>query len=78
MDRRRSFRTWLAEHLLHIGWAIFGQECECGANRFNWAAKLIGEGDWTDDGEPSTVRTRVKFWLGSQFIDAYSWLMKNG
>lgn len=72
---RRSFRIWLAEHLLHIGWAIMGQECHCGDNRFNWLARLQDEGQWTDDGEPANLWTSATLCVGEAFVNAYCRLM---
>lgn len=68
MDDRTPFRVWLAEHLLHFGWALFGQECGCGSNRFNWLARLVGEGQWDAEGEPANLRTRIKFNVGHAFV----------
>lgn len=64
-------RIWLAEHLLHFGWAVFGQQCDCGNNRFNWLASRVGEGNWTDDGEPADTWTRIKFEIGHAFVMAH-------
>lgn len=75
MAERRPFRIWLAEHLLHIGWAIFGQECDCGYNRFNWAARIMGEGQWTDDLEPANRWTAIKHRVGELFVSAHGRLM---
>lgn len=61
-------REWLGEHLLHIGWGLFGQQSDCPSNRFNWLARLIGEGQWTDDGEPANIRTAVKFHVGHALV----------
>ena len=66
-----EFRIWLAEHLLHIGWAMMGQECACGYNRFNWLARLMGEGQWIDGREPATRWTAIKCWVGERLIDAH-------
>lgn len=68
-------RIWFAEHLLHFGWAIFGQECDCGHNRFNWLARWIGEGNWTDEGEPADRWTKIKFEIGHWFVMAHARLM---
>jgi hypothetical protein len=38
----RPPRIWLAEHLLHFGWAVFGQECDCGYNRFTLIGMMKG------------------------------------
>lgn len=75
MTRRRSPKVWLAEELLHFGWALFGQECDCGFNRFNWLARLIGEGRWDDEGEPADLRTDIKFRVGCAFVAAHARLM---
>lgn len=72
----RSSRVWFAEHLLHFGWACFGQECDCGADRFNWLASRIGEGKWSDDGEPENLWTRIKFNVGHTFVMAHGLLMQ--
>ena len=68
---RRSPRIWFAEHLLHFGWALFGQECDCGANRFNWLARHVDEGTWDDEGEPVTLWTKIKFNIGHAFVSAH-------
>lgn len=68
-------RIWLAEHLLHFGWALFGQECECGHNRFNWLARRMSEGNWTEDLEPADRWTRIKFEVGDFFVRAHGRLM---
>ncbi len=75
MGERRTIRIWFAEHLLHFGWAWFGQECGCGHNRFNWLARRIGEGKWDDEGEPANLWTKVKFEVGSFFVQAHGSLM---
>lgn len=67
-------RDWFAGHLLHFGWAFLGQECDCGHNRFNWLARLIGDGQWDDDGEPSNRLTRIKFEIGHWFVMQHNWL----
>jgi len=74
----RSPRIWLAEHLLHIGWAIHGQECDCSYNRFNWMARLSGEGNWTDAMEPADRWTSLKFRVGEAFVRAHERLMDGG
>ena len=68
-------RDWLSNHLLHIGWAIFGQECECGHNRFNWLARLIGHGNWTDNLEPADRWTAIKHRAGDALLTAHAKLM---
>lgn len=75
MAQRRTFRIWLAEHFLHLGWALFGQECDCGANRFNWLARMIGEGQWDDEGEPANHRTWIKHWCGAGLVGLHGSLM---
>lgn len=72
---KRPLRIWLAEHLLHFGWALFGQECDCGHNRFNWLARLIGEGEWDDDGDAVNLKTKIKFHVGHAFVLAHGQLM---
>lgn len=72
---RRTLAVWLAEHMLHFGWALFGQECGCGANRFNWLARIIGEGNWTDDLEPKDSWTKIKFHTGHSLVTAHNYLM---
>ena len=57
-------REWLREQLLHLGWAFFGQESDCAYANFNWLARKIGEGQWTDDLEPANLRTAIKFQIG--------------
>ena len=76
LNEKRSARIWLAEHLLHMGWALFGQECNCGYNRFNWLARTIGHGTWTDDGEPATMWTKIKFEIGHALVSAHNRLME--
>lgn len=61
-------REWIAEQFLHLGWALFGQESECEWNYFNWLARVIGEGQWNDDGEPANWRTKIKFEVGHQLV----------
>lgn len=72
----RTPKIWLAEHLLHIGWAVLGQECDCGCNRFNWFARLVGGGQWSEDAEPLNLRTRIKCGIGEALILAHNNLMK--
>lgn len=68
-------RAWIAEHLLHIGWALFGQECDCGHNRFNHLARWIGEGKWTDDLEPADLRTKIKWHIGNALVGVHNRMM---
>lgn len=70
-------REWFREQLLHLGWAFFGQESDCECNRFNWLARKIGEGQWTDDLEPANLRTAVKFHIGHALVKASSRLGVN-
>lgn len=73
--QRRSSKVWLAEHFLHFGWALLGQECDCGHNRFNWLARLIGEGKWTDDLEPANLSTRLKYNVGNGLVQLHNRMM---
>ena len=34
-------RNAIGEFLIHLGWAIWGQECDCGHNPFNGLARFI-------------------------------------
>ncbi len=68
-------KIWLGEHLLHLGWALFGQESDCQYNCFNWLACRIGEGQWTDDGEPANWRTYFKYHAGHWLVITASRLM---
>lgn len=68
-------REWIAEQFLHIGWALFGQESECDWNYFNWLARWIGEGQWTDDHEPANWRTKIKFEVGHALVMAHGYIL---
>ena len=61
----------LAENTcLHAGWALMGQECDCGHfPNLNWLARTIGEGEWDDEHDRpiSPVRRRVVA-LGSRLV----------
>lgn len=70
-------RIWLADQFLHLGWAFFGQECFCEHNNFNWLARLIGEGQWTDDGDPANWFTKIKFEVGDYLVNVHNYLMKD-
>lgn len=61
-------REWFREHLLHLGWALFGQECDCEHANFNWLARRLGEGQWTENLEPANLRTAVKFYVGHALV----------
>lgn len=75
MSERAPFYVWLADHLLHFGWAMFGQECECGDNRFNWLARRVHTGNWTNEGEPADLWTNIKWHIGNAFVSAHGWLL---
>ena len=47
---------------LHFGWALFGQECDCGHNLFNWLARGVQR---VLPADSETV-----FKIGSLFVDA--------
>jgi len=34
-------RNFLGKHLIHFGWAIWGQECDCGHTPFNGLARVM-------------------------------------
>lgn len=70
-------REWLREHLLHLGWALFGQESDCEYSRFNWLARWIGEGQWTEDLEPANLRTAIKFHVGHALVTASNYLWRD-
>lgn len=67
-------REWFREQLLHLGWAFFGQESDCAYNHFNWLARKIGEGQWTDDLEPANMWTAVKFHIGHTLVTVSNYL----
>lgn len=68
MSEKLSVRECFGEYLLHLGWAFFGQESDCQYNRFNWLARKIGEGQWTDDLEPANIRTMIKYRIGHALV----------
>lgn len=74
---KQSPRIWLAEHLLHLGWAFHGQKCECGFDKFNWLASVIGEGKWDANDEPADVWTRINFNICHALVSAHNSLMCN-
>lgn len=44
----------LSDFFTHLGWALWGQECLCGKNPFNWLAYRLdpymnGPGQYDDD-----------------------------
>lgn len=73
MDR---LREEVADLLLHLGWAFFGQECECGHNPFNWMARRIdGEAGWDDERDcPVGFRHKIKWHVGHRLVLAAGWL----
>lgn len=70
-------RIWIAEMMLHFGWALFGQECNCGGNYFNCLARWMGEGNWTDDLEPADLWTSLKYHVGYAFVRAHARLISS-
>lgn len=69
-------REWIAEQFLHLGWACFGQESECKWNYFNWLARLIGKGQWDDEGEPANLWTAIKFKIGHSLVLVHGSMLK--
>lgn len=61
-------RERISDWLLHLGWAFFGQECDCPDNPFNGLARWFGEGNWTDMCEPADLRTHIKYHVGCAII----------
>ena len=60
--------SFIGNGALHLGWGIYGQECDCGTlPTFNWLAKLMPEDDenLSDEEFDKSIRFRV----GSFFID---------
>lgn len=44
----------LSDFFTHLGWALWGQECNCGSNPFNWLAERLDPymndpNKWDDD-----------------------------
>ena len=70
-------REWIAEQFLHLGWALFGQESECNYNYFNWLARVIGEGQWDNEGEPANLWTRIKHEIGHKLVLVHGRMLKN-
>lgn len=53
----------LSDFFTHLGWALWGQECECGKNPFNWLAYHILP--WMDDPNKWNDETMT---LKSEFV----------
>jgi hypothetical protein len=61
-------RYFIGDFFIHLGWAFFGQTCECGSNPFNWIARRVdGKSGWDAEGEPHGW-TKVKFEIGHYFV----------
>lgn len=65
---------YLSDFFTHLGWAFWGQECECGHNPFNWLARLTAPHmtdleNWNDRGEPTTRRGRLLYWVGERIYE---------
>lgn len=69
----------IGDFFTHLGWAFWGQECDCGANPFNGFARymqtLLPESDWDDE------RDNYRHWwqrgicaLGTPFYNLGVWL----
>ncbi len=67
-------REWIGTQMLHFGWALFGQECDCGDNHFNWLARQIdGNANWDDElNEPVGFWYKVRWNIGHAFVLASS------
>lgn len=49
---RDKFYSFIGNGLLHLGWAFFCQQCDCGARpSFNWLAKRMPSMDYLTDEE---------------------------
>jgi hypothetical protein len=60
--------SFIGNGSLHLGWAIYGQECDCGTPpSFNWLAKLMPEDDM--DLSDEAFERSIRFKIGSFFID---------
>ena len=55
--------SFIGNTLLHLGWALFGQECECETTTFNWLAKMMPPDPLTDE----EIEASWRFRLGSFF-----------
>tara|TARA_R110002051_G_scaffold30471_1_gene70487 strand:+ start:486 stop:695 length:210 start_codon:yes stop_codon:yes gene_type:complete len=56
----------IANGLLHLGWAFWGQPCDCGHNSFNAIAKML-EGS-------KVVEYKPMFFMGTMLTDIAIWM----
>lgn len=60
----------IANGLLHIGWALWGQSCSCGYSKFNWLANVL-EGTRIAHSEMffkiGDMLTRTALWMERTF-----------
>ena len=65
---KRAILSFIGNGSLHLGWAIYGQECDCGTSpSFNWLARQMPKDD--PNAGLEVMENSVRFKLGSYFVD---------
>lgn len=61
---KKVIGDFVGDACLHFGWALFGQECNCG--NFNWLARMMPEDTEMDEAD---IEASWRFKAGSFFVD---------
>ena len=73
-------REIASDFVSHVGWMFHGQECDCGHNPFNGAARWFQKPafqQYDDDLNALNWRTASTYWIGAKLADLSIWIIKD-